>query len=164
MNCGKGILRGASGFTLIESMIAVFILCTGMLALAGMQAISFGRNVDANELTQVSNLAADMIERMQFNRRNVLAYNGIDTLNAATQPPGTQPMARGDYAQWQALLYESGLSSVQGQVTVTPTGPTAPSLNQSLVTITVSWLGSVRGETSARRSRSLTFRAVIAPE
>ena len=164
MNGGKGIPRGASGFTLLESMIAVFILCIGMLALAGMQAISFGRNVDANELTRVSNLAADMIERIQFNRRNVRMYNGIDTLNPATQPPGTQPMARGDYTQWQTLLYESGLSSVQGRVTVTPTGPTAPSLNQNLVTITVSWLGSVRGETSARRTRSVTIRTVIAPE
>ena len=164
MNRGNAIRREESGFTLLESMIAVLVLCTGMLALAGMQAISFGRNVDANELTRVTNLAAEMIERIQFNRRNVAAYNGIDTLNAATQPPNTQPMARGDYAQWQTLLSQSGLSSVQGSVAVAPTGPTSPSLNQSLVTVTVSWFGSVRGETSVRRSRSLTFRTVIAPE
>lgn len=164
MNRGMEIVNKAAGFTLLESMIAAFILCVGMLALAGMQAISLGRNVDANELTRVSNLAAEMIERIQFNRRNAVAYNGIDTLNAATQPPNTQPMARGDYAQWQSLLGGSGLSSVQGRVTVVPTGPTTPPLNQSLVTITVSWLGSVRGETSVRRSRSLMFQTVIAPE
>jgi len=164
MNSRNGILRGRSGFTLLESMIAVLILSTGLLALAGMQTISFGRNVDANELTRVTNLAAEMVDRIQFNRRNVMAYNGIDTLNVATQPPSTQPMARGDYAQWQALLSESGLPSVQGSVAVAPTGPTTPSLNQSLVTITVSWFGSVRGETSAKRNRSITFRTVIAPE
>jgi len=145
-------------------MIAALILSTGLLALAGMQTISFGRNVDANELTRVTHLTAEMVERMQFNRRNVMAYNGIDTLNVATQPPSAQPMARGDYAQWQALLSESGLSSVQGSVTVVPTGPAAPSLNQSLVTITVSWFGSIRSETSAKRSRAITFRTVIAPE
>lgn len=164
MNSRNGILRGRSGFTLLESMIAALILSTGLLALAGMQTISFGRNVDANELTRVTHLTAEMVERMQFNRRNVMAYNGIDTLNVATQPPSAQPMARGDYAQWQALLSESGLSSVQGSVTVVPTGPAAPSLNQSLVTITVSWFGSIRSETSAKRSRAITFRTVIAPE
>ena len=164
MNSRNGVLRGRSGFTLLESMIAVVILSTGLLALAGMQTISFSRNVDANELTRVTNLAAEMVERIQFNRRNVMAYNGIDTLNVATQPPSAQPMARGDYAQWQALLSESGLSSVHGSVTVVPTGPTTPSLNQSLVTITVSWFGSIRSETSVKRSRAITFRTVIAPE
>ncbi|OGW66931.1 MAG: hypothetical protein A3H49_09455 [Nitrospirae bacterium RIFCSPLOWO2_02_FULL_62_14] len=160
----NGILRERAGFTLLESMIATLILGTGLLALAGMQTISFSRNVDANELTRVTNLAAEMVERIQFNRRNALAYNGIDTLNVATQPPSTQPMARGDYAQWRALLSESGLSSVQGNVTVSPTGPTNPPLNQTLVTITVNWFGSSRGETSTRRNRTLTFRTVMAPE
>lgn len=164
MNSGNGILHGTSGFTLLESMIAALILGTGLLALAGMQTISFSRNVDANELTRVTNLAAEMIERIQFNRRNVMAYNGIDTLNAATQPPTTQPMARGDYAQWRTLLGESGLTSIQGSVAVAPTGPTNPSLNQSLVTITVNWFGSIRGETSAKRSRTVIFRTVVAPE
>src|SRR5439155_17528626 len=87
-------LMGQSGFTLIEGMIAAIVLAVGLLAVAGMQGISLGRNVDANELGRVTNLAADMVERIQFNRRNATAYNNIDTLNAATQPPTTQPMAR----------------------------------------------------------------------
>lgn len=160
----RRILRGMAGFTLLESMIAALILGTGLLALAGMTTISISRNVDALELTRVTHLAAEMSERILFNRRNVVAYNGIDTLNTATQPPSTQPMARGDYAQWRTLLDESGLSAIQGRVTVAQTGPTDPSLNQSLVTITVSWLGSVNGETSTRKIRAITFRTVIAPE
>jgi len=164
MNSGRGILRERTGFTLLESMIAALLLGTGLLALAGMQTISFSRNVDANELTRVTHLAAEMIERIQFNRRNAVSYNGIDTLNAATQPPTTQPMARGDYAQWRDLLNASGLPNIQGRVAVAPTGPTNPSLNQSLVTITVNWLGSIRGENTVKRSRAITFTAVIAPE
>lgn len=153
-----------SGFTLIEGMIAAVVLGAGLLALSGMQAISFGRNVDANELTRVTNLAADMLERIQFNRRNVLAYNNIDTLNTATQPPTSQPMARGDYAQWQALLNSSGLAGVQGRVTVEAIGPTTPPLNQNAVTVTITWSGSVRGETSVMRNKAVTLTTVVAPE
>ncbi len=153
-----------SGFTLIEGMIAAVVLGAGLLALSGMQAISFGRNVDANELTRVTNLAADMLERIQFNRRNVLAYNNIDTLNTATQPPTSQPMARGDYAQWQALLNSSGLAGVQGRVTVEAIGPTTPPLNQNAVTVTITWSGSMRGETSAMRNKAVTLTTVVAPE
>ena len=63
--------HGQSGFTLIESMVAATILAIGLLALSGMQSMSLRKNVSANELTRVSNLAADMVERIQFNRRNV---------------------------------------------------------------------------------------------
>ena len=61
-------------------MFAAVVLAIGLLALAGMQGISLGKNVDANELTLATNLAADMVERIQFNRRNAIVYQSIDTL------------------------------------------------------------------------------------
>jgi len=152
------------GFSLLEAMIAAVVLAVGLLAIAGMQGISLGRNVDANEISRVTSLAADMVERIQFNRKNVTAYNNIDTLNAATQPPTTQPMARGDYTQWTALLNASGLSSVQGRVTVTAMGPTTPPLNQSLVAVQITWSGSVRSDVSVMRPKTLAFSTVVAPE
>lgn len=155
-------LTGQSGFTLIEGMIAAIVLAVGLLAVAGMQGISLGRNVDANEISRVTNVAADMVERIQFNRRNATAYNNIDTLNAATQPPTTQPMARGDYTQWQALLNASGLTGVQGLVTVAATGPA--NLNQSQVTVRINWTGSVKSETSVRRNKTVVLTTIIAPE
>ncbi len=155
---------GQSGFTLIEGMLAAVVLAVGLLAVAGMQGMSLGRNVDANELSRVTNLAADMVERVQFNRRNSIAYNNIDTLNAATQPPATQPMARGDYTQWQGLLNASGLTGVQGLVTVTAMGPTNPPLNQNQVTVRINWTGSVKGQTSVQRSKTVLLTTIIAPE
>ena len=157
-------LTGESGFTLLEGMFAAIVLAVGLLAVAGMQGISLGRNVDASEMRRVTNLAADMVERIQFSRRNATAYNNVDTLNATTQPPTTQPMARGDYTQWQALLNTSALTGVQGRVTVTATGPTNPSLNQSLVTVRINWTGSVKGEASVRRNKTVALTTIIAPE
>lgn len=161
-------LADQDGFTLIEGLIAAVVLAVGLLALAGMQSISLGRNVDANEITRVTNLAADMMERIQFNRVNAAAYNNIDTLNAATQPPATQPMARGDYTQWAALLTATGLAGVQGLVAVTALDP-APAvnpvtLNRSQVTVTINWRGSVKSDTSVMRNKTMNLITIVAPE
>src|SRR5581483_2583839 len=56
-------MRTERGFSLIEAMIALAILSFGLLAVAGMQSFALTGNVDASELTVVSNVAADMMER-----------------------------------------------------------------------------------------------------
>lgn len=150
----------------MEGLIAMALFAVGALALASMQVISMGGNVDANELTRVTHLASDMIERMQFNRQNVNDYAGINT-TAETPCPSTMPMmARGDCLQWKALLEDvnARLTNVQGAVTVTATGPTSPPLNQRQVTVAVTWLGSTNGDTSIKRSKTVTMQTIIAPE
>ena len=160
------IEKGEDGFALIESMIATIILATGLLGLASMQAVAMGRNVDANERTRVTNFAVDIIERIQFNRRNALAYNGIDTSVACTINATTQPMARGDCDQWRNLLtggLTTGLGGLRGQVVVTTVGPTVPPLNQNRVVVTMTWTGDI-GEQKLATSRSVTFTTLVAPE
>ncbi len=135
--------RGQGGFTLVESMVALVLLAIGLLAIAAMQEMAFTRNVDSNELSLVTNLTAEMIERIRFNARNVTAYNNIDTTNAGTKPPvATQPMASGDYDQWQARLAQARLTNVRGIVTVAATGPAAMSQNQ--VTVRITWVTRIR--------------------
>jgi type IV pilus assembly protein PilV len=159
-------LKQTNGFTLIEGMIAAAIVAVGLLALSGMQSNSLGRNVDAKDLTTVTNLAADMVERIEFNRKRVAAYGGINSTNVATKPPTAELMARGDYEQWAALLASSGLSGVMGTVAVAlqdanPVGnPT--SLGRRLVTVTVSWSATTQG--AGTRTRTVSLSTVVAPE
>lgn len=158
------IIDRQAGFTLIEGMISSGILAVGLLALSGMQATSFSRNVDANELTIGTNLAADIMERIQFNRKNVTAYNGIDTSVACTIASGTQPMARGDCDQWRNLLtssYATGLNGLRGRVTVSSVGPAG--LNQSSVSVLMTWNGVV-GASKTVRLRQITINSVVSPE
>lgn len=152
-----------SGFTLLEGLLASVILGMGLLALSAMQGISLTRNVDASELTRVTNLASDIIERIQFNRRNVSEYNGLDTRAGTPCPATLGLMARGDCLQWKAMLEDplARLDTAKGIVSVTAEGPTSPALNQRRVTVTVSWMGT--GST-VKRSRSITLETVIAPE
>jgi len=164
-------LRIEAGFTLLEAMIATAVLSIGVLGIGSMQGMALRRNVDSTELMQASNLAAEMMERIQFNRRNVAAYNGIDTTLACAQSAVTQPMALGDCQQWQGNLnglqasgssQASGLRGaagnglVRGTVTVTPilTNP----MTQSNVTIVVTWGGL------SMANRSVRINSIIAPE
>lgn len=170
---GRQMPQREGGFTLIEGMLAAVVLAVGLLALSGMQAISLGSNVDANELTRATTLASDMIERIQFNRFNVTAYHGIDTAAATpcTQSATTQPMARGDCLQWQTMLNNAGLAGPTGTVVLVPIPPaTDPlNLNRTTVQVRVSWTGGMvtstgQGLTKISRQKSVTLTTVIARE
>lgn len=159
-------LAGQAGFTLIEGMIASVILTVGLLALAGMQGVALSKNVDANELAQATTLNAALMERIKFNRGRALAYHNIDTGNAATQPPVAEPMARGDYTQWQTLLTNSKMGNARGLVAVVRLdgnpAVTPTTLNQFLVTVRINW--NATGAGGIARNRTLMFAAVLAPE
>jgi len=153
-------LADQAGFTLLEGMFAALVLAIGLLALAGMQGIALTKNVDANELSLVTNLAADMMERIQFNRRNAAAYNNINTL-VSDKHPATDVMGLGDYSQWQQRLNATNLSGIQGRVAVvTPFGPAT--LNQSQVTVQVNW--NTNRNSGFTLGHNVTLTKVIAPE
>lgn len=163
LNTDRQGCRNEKGFTLLEGMLASAILTVGLLALSGMQGIALVKNVDANELTRITTLASDMMERIQFNRRNAVAYNGIDTqsvTNCSGISAGAQPMASGDCLLWDSIVDGTQFENVKGLVTVSAVKPPT-SLNQRDVTVTITWVGS---SNSAKRSRTLTLQRVVAPE
>ena len=166
LNIDRQGCRNEKGFTLLEGMLASVILAVGLLALSGMQGIALVKNVDANELTRVSTLAADMMERIQFNRRNAVVYNGIDTqsgTNCSGISASAQPMAAGDCLLWDSLVDGTQFENVRGTVTVS--NVISPvSLNQRNVIVTVTWTGSMKSDQSVKRSRTLTMQRVVAPE
>lgn len=166
--------RGERGFTLIEVMLSSAVLAVGLLGLAATTTLSFTRNSDGSEVTIATNLATEIIERMQFNRRNLVAgYDGINlTSNApalCTQNAAAQPVARGDCLQWQARLFASGLLGVQAQVAVTAVGPV--NLHQNNINVTVTWVGASRNTISvgqqvggAGGTKRVVLTTIIAPE
>jgi len=166
---------GHEGFTLIESMIAAVILTIGLLALTGMQSFSLRKNVDANNQTRVTNLAADMLERIQFNRSKAVNYHlirvSLDPTAPATVCPAalTDVMANGDCWQWRTLLLSTNLQNIVGAVTLTPIPPSADpltdplGLNRHTVTVQVTWNEAASGEVTAA-SKTVRLDTVVAPE
>ncbi len=157
---------GEQGFTLIEGMLAAVILGTGLLAMSAMQGMALVRNVDANELTRITTIASDMMERIQFNRRNAFTYNGIDTQstgNCAAISAAAQPQAKGDCLLWDSLVDGTQLENIRGTVAVSNViDPVA--LGQRTVTVTLTWMGSLKSDTSVKRSRSVTLNRTVSVE
>jgi len=151
------------GFSLVESLLAMVILGTGLLAMSGMQAISLVRNVDANELTRVTTVASEMMERIYFNRRNAVSYNGINTQSATNCTTITQAQARGDCLLWDNLVDNTQLQNVKGTVLVSNVFDPQV-LGQRTVTVTITWVGSMKSGSTSKRPRSLTLNRVVAPE
>jgi type IV pilus assembly protein PilV len=148
-------------------MVAAGVLSVGLLGLAGLSGMSLGKNVDANDMTRVTNLAADMAERIQNNRQRVLDYHNTNTGAACAQSASTQRMALGDCTQWQALMANSGLLGAAGVVTATRLDPDPTAnpvtMNRFLVTITVNWQ-TRRTDVSTVRNKSAVFTTMVAPE
>jgi type IV pilus assembly protein PilV len=148
-------------------MVAAVILTIGLLALTGMQSFSLRKNVDANNQTRVTNLAADIVERIQFNRRKAANYHGINVSSGTTTCPtvGADLMANGDCTQWRTLLLSSNLQNIVGTVTLNPIPP-APDplgLNRSTVTVQVTWTeGASAGVTGT--TKTVRLDRVVAPE
>ncbi len=122
------------GFTLIEVLIAVFILSVGMLAVAGMQSTAIRGNASAGEAEIAVQLAEEMIDRMRVNAAtNPEIYNGVNTAAACG---GAEP-ALGDCTQWKSRLENSvGLGDAVGTITVQNGVPFS---KVATIIVTVTW-------------------------
>jgi type IV pilus assembly protein PilV len=163
----KEVTFTEKGFTLLEAMVAAGVLSIGLLGLAGLSGLSLGKNVDANDMTRVTNIAADMAERIQSNRQRVLDYHNTNTAVACPQNVSTQRMALGDCTQWQTLVANSGLTNASGAVTATRLDPDPTAnpvtMNRFMVTITMNWQ-TIRTDVSTARTKTAIFTSIVAPE
>lgn len=126
-----------SGFTLIEVLIAMVVLATGLLGLAGLQAASLKNNLSAYNRSQASQLAYDMSDRMRSN--STVASNYLSTFMtlasasvqvSCTTIAGCAPnaLAENDLYQWQQDL-TGILPGGEGEITSVA----------SVYTITINW-------------------------
>lgn len=163
------------GFTLVEVLVSAAILGVGVMGMAAMQGMSLSKNVDANDLSVVTNVAADMMERIQNNRRYAWAYNNLDTTGAGNClagglpappplgiPPITKPQVtqtvQGDCTQWRARILGSNLVNGVGLVTATPVAPAGSGAMQVIVRL--NWNDRGPGQ----RARTVAFQSLVVPE
>lgn len=88
------------GFTLLEIMIAVFILAIGLLGMAHLQVATLKATQSADFKTQATMLAADMVDRMRANSEG--AYNGNYALDPEDDPPAADNLTvNTDLSEWR---------------------------------------------------------------
>lgn len=156
-------------------MVSAAVLSLGVMGMAAMQSMAFTKNIDANDLSIVTNIAADMMERIQANRQYAWGYHSLQTLAAgncaalpAPPPAGvTKPtpinitrVIQGDCTQWRTLVLASNLVNIQGTVLVTNAVPANPSLGARQVVVQVQWNDRNQGQ----RLRTVSFQTTLVPE
>jgi type IV pilus assembly protein PilV len=108
----------ASGFTLIEVLVALLVLSIGLLGLASLQATSLRFNNDSSSQTLATYLANDMADRMRANVGQAANYPGrAAAANPTCYAGGCSPdeMAGNDIYEWNDAL--SNLPAGQGTIT-----------------------------------------------
>lgn len=142
---------GAPGFSLIELLVAVFVMAVGVLGIVGLQVLSLQNNRNALYRAEAAQLAYDMMDRI---RANANIAGGVDyspiALDAAPAAPTDcrdnnctpAQMETFDHAFWKCSLGEFNAEDVCTDLGIQgflPEGDGAIALNGTVYTITVQW-------------------------
>ncbi|MDH3671666.1 MAG: type IV pilus modification protein PilV [Gammaproteobacteria bacterium] len=129
--------RKHGGFSLIEVLVALFVLSIGLLGLAALQTTGLRFNHQSYQRTQAVMLSYDIIDRI---RANPVALQAGDYDTVPAGPPGGYPdciaatctpteMAAYDIGTWKDALIDQLGPSADAQIsTVAP-----------VRTITITW-------------------------
>ena len=77
----------ASGFTLIEVLVAMVVLAFGLLGMVGLQAASLQANRDARLQATAINLAKELAEMLRGNKNQAILATGNPYLGSFTTSP-----------------------------------------------------------------------------
>lgn len=157
--------RRQAGFSLMEVLVAVFVLAVGIVSVAGLQFTAKRANFEAIQRSTATQLATDMVERMRANSTQLMTYNGAGggvTLTGTTiaAPPDcvaaactSQQLATYDMAEFERSLLgvaeQSGGNNVGGLTLPIAciTGPAplpGPNSAPGNYTVTIAWRGLSR--------------------
>jgi len=134
MNIIKKTHIKQSGFSLLEVLITLVIVATGLLGLAAMQARGLSTNHNAYVRSQATLLAYDLTDRM---RANIKAKDSYQTNNLSTKTAvsgcissGCSPvqMAQHDLYEWNVALTKA-----------LPSGTATVTFADETYTVTIMW-------------------------
>lgn len=143
------------GFSLIEVMVANFVLSVGLLGVAGLQLASLRDNTDALLRTRAVVLATDIIERMRTNTDGLSSYavswagdgmmHGCQKTNDTSATAcSSQQLGEDDIYAWKRIISDfddsgaeppTGLPGGTGQITIATDSVTG----LSTITVSLRW-------------------------
>ncbi|HNV55332.1 MAG: type IV pilus modification protein PilV [Pseudomonadales bacterium] len=131
----------ASGFSLIEGLVALVIFSIGLLGMAGLHSTGMRINAESWQRARANNMAMDILDRIRANRDDALANDSYLTdltdvasgYAACSSACGTaQAVANNDLRQWKSTI-ESQLPAGKASIEVVNPGP------NPVYVVTVQW-------------------------
>jgi len=149
-------IRRNQGFSLLEVLIALFLMSVALLGTAGMQVYALKVTQGGQFRAQAVVLGADLMERLEANNAGAVAGSYVATLPTSTTAPdcttsscAPSQMAIYDLDQSQQNLARQ-LPAATATITMTGAGP-------FVYTLTVSWQErSFKSRSSTTSSQSAT--------
>lgn len=91
------LMPGNKGFTLVEVMIAIVVLCVGLLGVLSLQTTSTGDNSLARTITEASTFSSEQLETLLFTRYSsaTLLDTNNDGLAGLNRPFPSLPLQPG---------------------------------------------------------------------
>lgn len=106
-----------SGSSLVEVMVALFVLAIGLMGILAMQTKSVQFNKSADTYTRAMTLANDIAERIRINPKNVAAYasttlpqappTNCSTNNISAAACSASDLVNWDLYQWSETIKQS---------------------------------------------------------
>jgi type IV pilus assembly protein PilV len=142
MNSRRSFRRNQSGVMLLEALIGILIFSLGILAMVGLQTMSFRMATDSRDRAEAANLASQLIGDMWVNRTTLANYNyaGSGTAPAALTQWVTQVNASLPNAAANPPIVTTGVSPLgalagsQTTVTLRWVTTTDPTVHQYVIT------------------------------
>ena len=118
------LIKCQRGVSLIESMIALFVISIGLLGIASLQVVAMKQNANALYHSQAVWIAYNMADRIRANTSEFVNYADIDTSNSYSQDCegascSTLQMVTADAADWSDLVDQlpAGRGLISGDAT-----------------------------------------------
>ena len=158
------IIRRQIGVSLIEVMIALFILSIGMLGQAKIQALGVRAGTDANLRTQATYLLNEMMERLRANRPAAdseyyasINYASIDCNVAPAKVCSESTASTAAECTTNELADEDAIYWFCDVMDTLPNGNVAVSASTGVYSIQVGWDGLDESGITQSRNVSATF-------
>lgn len=133
--------RSAAGFSMIEVLIALLILGVGLLGLALLQTMNLRYTKSAQQRTQATNLASELLDTIRANRSQLAVYATITPASFPVAVPAggcavsATLTSANNIARWQCEVNEALGPQATANVGFVPA--------TNVVTVTVTWNESI---------------------
>jgi type IV pilus assembly protein PilV len=156
--------RSYKGVSLIEVMIALFVLSIGLLGHSKIQALGVRASVDANLRTQATYLLNEMMERLRANRPAAdseyyasIDYAAIDCNVAPAKVCSEGIASAAEECTANEVADEDSIYWFCGVLDTLPAGSVGVTVDAGVYSIQVGWNGLDENGSTQNRNVSAAF-------